>query len=353
VVGNAVTNANVHGCCDALTIDGWLGEVQVSLPANKNDCQLHLKKYTSAQSRLTTPDRAATLPTRLSPLSTMPISLGAALATTTRQLAGQSHSPESEAGWLLEYLTGHDRTGQLLHADTSLTPKQETQLAIMVARLTTGEPLAYVLGSQHFWTLELEVNPAVLIPRPDTELLVIRAAMRIGSDSSASVLDLGTGSGAIALAIACERPAARILATDQSAAALAIAQRNALKHGISNVEFIKADWFNGIPAHRFDVIVSNPPYIADDDPNLDPLVRQHEPHQALFAGADGLADLRRIVGTAAGYIAPGGWLILEHGWQQAAATHALLESAGFVGVASHADLAGHLRVTEGQWPQTR
>jgi release factor glutamine methyltransferase len=303
--------------------------------------------------RLTTHRTEATLPSLYFPHLAMPISLGAALAATATRLAESSLAPELDAQWLLEHITGHNRTAQLRHAESLLSVTQQTTLDALIKRLLAGEPFAYVLGCQPFWTLELDVSPAVLIPRPDSELVVARALTHLKPDAPATLLDLGTGSGALALAVASERPGISVVATDQSPAALAVAQKNARKLGLTNVQFQLADWFTGLANQPFDLIVSNPPYIADHDTQVDDSVRQHEPHLALFAGPDGLDAFRRIVPNAGAHLRPGGWLVLEHGWQQAGAVQALLESVGFVGVASHADLAGHLRVTEGQWPHAR
>lgn len=282
----------------------------------------------------------------------MPTSLtiATALKSTAERLAACSDAAEREAHWLLEHLTGHDHTRLLTQSDQSLSDIQQAQLGSLIERRVAGEPLGYVLGNQPFWTLELEVSPAVLIPRADTELVVERALAHLPKTAATSALDLGTGSGAIALALASERPAARILATDQSMAALQVAERNAQTHHLHNVRFQPSDWFVDIAPQLFDVITSNPPYIAADDPHVQAEVHQYEPHLALYAGTDGLDALRIIVREAPRFLHRDGWLVLEHGWQQAPAVRALLESAGFSGVASHADLAGHLRVTEAQWP---
>jgi release factor glutamine methyltransferase len=215
-------------------------------------------------------------------------------------------------------------------------------------RRLKGEPIAYIRGQQEFWSLLLEVSPAVLIPRPETELLVERALTHIDESRPATVLDLGTGSGAIALAIAGERKSARIVATDISKDALAIAGRNAGRLQANNVACVHGSWYAPLGGQRFDVIVSNPPYIAAEDPDLAADVRRHEPAMALICGATGLEALEIIVKNAPPHLAGTGWLLLEHGWKQGPAVRNLLVRAGFINVRSHPDLAGHERVTEGQ-----
>jgi release factor glutamine methyltransferase len=276
----------------------------------------------------------------------MSTSIQAILHAIRVRLESVSDAPAREAEWLLEHVSGLQRPEQLLSLNSSLPEDRRTALDSLVARRSQGEPLAYVLGEQHFWTLRLKVSPVVLIPRPETELVVERALHHLSQHQAAKVLDLGTGSGAIALAVAWERPAAQVMAVDQSVAALEVARENALINSISNVAFIHSDWFSAIPPQRYDLILSNPPYIAEGDPHLDAAVLAHEPTAALISGRDGLAAIRHIALNAADFLAPDGWLVLEHGWQQAGAVRQLLESAGWSGVASHADLAGHARVTE-------
>lgn len=281
----------------------------------------------------------------------MTLSVRAALQTTQAQLAAISDAPAKEAEWLMEHVTGLNHSQQLVSSNKDLPPDQLGKLNQLTLRRRRGEPLAYVLGDQYFWTLRLKVTPAVLIPRPETELVVERALRHLTRAETAQVLDLGTGSGAIALAVARERPGTWVLAVDQSLPALAVARENALLNRIENVSFLYSDWFSAIPRQRFELILSNPPYIAEGDPHLEPAVLAHEPTAALLAGADGLAAIRQIVSHARDFLAPGGWLVLEHGWQQAGEVRRLLESTGMCSVASHADLAGHQRVTEAQAPE--
>ena len=219
----------------------------------------------------------------------------------------------------------------------------------LVKRRMQGEPIAYIRGQQEFWSLLFEVSPAVLIPRPETELVVERALTRIDASAACRVLDLGTGSGAIALAIASERSQAHVTAVDHSKDALAIATRNAARLQLPRVNFVLGNWFSAMDGDaRFDVIASNPPYIANDDPDLQQQVRRHEPHVALIPGPTGFEALRTIIEGAPKYLVSGGWLILEHGWKQSPYVRDLLVRSGFAHVRSHADLAGHERVTEGQ-----
>jgi release factor glutamine methyltransferase len=266
------------------------------------------------------------------------------------ELASISDAPGREAEWLFEHVTGSSRSDQISHDVRPLTADQSEKINELTARRKAGEPLAYLLGEQHFWTLRLKVSPAVLIPRPETELVVERALHHLPRQQPARVLDLGTGSGAIALAVGQERPIAQVLAIDHSAAALQVAADNAALNQIANVTFLQSDWFAAVPGQRFDLILSNPPYIAAGDPHLEAAVLAHEPYDALISGGDGLRAIRQISSQARDFLTPGGWLVLEHGWQQAAAVRQLLESCGLSSVASHADLAGHERVTEAQAP---
>jgi release factor glutamine methyltransferase len=222
-------------------------------------------------------------------------------------------------------------------------------------RRAAGEPYAYLVGCRGFWTLELEVGPAVLVPRPETELLVERvlacgdvlAAVRAAPLEFA---DLGTGSGAIALAVARERPAWNVVGVDVSPGALAIARRNAARHGLERVQFVEGDWFTPLAGRRFDLVASNPPYVAADDPVLQGDSLRHEPRSALTPGPDALAALRAITRAAPAALRAGGSLLLEHGSAQGEAVRACLVARGFRHVVSSRDLAGHERVTEGRLP---
>ncbi len=231
--------------------------------------------------------------------------------------------------------------------DFSLSFEQISQYQAAITRLGAGEPLAYVLGEQAFWTLTLQVTPDTLIPRPDTERLVEAALARM-TTAQGRVLDLGTGSGAIALSLASERPAWQIIASDFSAAALVVARSNTLKNSLSNCEFRCGSWFDVVGENeKFDLIVSNPPYIDPDDTHLAALT--HEPITALTAQQQGLADLRQIVAGAGRHLLDAGWLLVEHGYDQGLIVRELFTQAGFVQVDTLRDYGGNERVTLGQW----
>ena len=244
----------------------------------------------------------------------------------------------------------HERAWLLAHDTDPLIPEQQTAWQVALQRRLAGEPVAYITGRKELWGLTLAIDARVLDPRPDTETLVDWALAILPPPStqpnSLRLLDLGTGSGAIALALQHTRPDAQVWAVDASEAALAVARTNAAQLQLP-VRFLACDWFSQVDG-EFDLIVSNPPYIADADPHLAAL--RHEPLQALTSGADGLTDLRRIVAEAQAHLAHGGWLLLEHGFDQAEAVRALLTQAGFTQVQSHADLAGHARCSGGQKP---
>lgn len=216
----------------------------------------------------------------------------------------------------------------------------------LLARRAAGEPVAYLVGEREFWGLSLRVTPDTLIPRPDTETLV-EWALDLPLPGAAAVLDLGTGSGAIALALASERPHWRVAAADRSEAALAVARSNGERLLPGRVHWFCSDWFARLPAGRFHLVVSNPPYVAAADPHLQRGDLRFEPRQALAAGDDGLADIRRLIADAPDWLHPGGWLLLEHGFEQAEAVRGLLEAAGYSAVATRCDLAGQPRVTGG------
>ncbi|UYC11338.1 peptide chain release factor N(5)-glutamine methyltransferase [Xanthomonas sp. CFBP 8445] len=254
-----------------------------------------------------------------------------------------------DAEALLLHALQRDRAWLFAHAREPLAEAVVAGFQALLARRAQGEPVAYLTGRRGFWTLDLAVGPATLIPRADTERLVELALERLDAAPGRRVADLGTGSGAIALALASERPQAQVTATDLSAAALAVAQANARAHGLDNVAFVHGAWLAPLAGQRFDLIASNPPYIAADDPHLQQGDLRYEPASALASGPDGLDDLRRIVADAPPHLLPGGWLLLEHGWDQGPAVRALLEAAGFVEVATHQDLEARDRVTLGQW----
>ena len=258
--------------------------------------------------------------------------------------------PSHEAEILLAAALGKSRAWVMAHPEERILDCEATdRYESYVTRRSHGEPVAYVLGEKEFWSLPLEVTPDVLIPRPETELVVEVALTHLLRGQQARVLDLAAGSGAIALALARELPRITVIGTDISAAAIAVAQRNARRLGLANVQFRTGNWFDPVAEERFDLIASNPPYIAESDERVQPAVRRFEPHAALFGGTDGLEALRVIAGTAAGHLSPGGWLVVEHGDRQGLAVRELLRAGGFTDVRTHQDLAGLDRCTEGHW----
>jgi len=247
-----------------------------------------------------------------------------------------------EARLLLAAATGFSEASVLAHPERTLPTDAEARFLEFAARRARGEPIAYILGEKEFYGLPLAVNPAVLIPRPETELLVELALAR----KPASVLDLGTGSGAIALALKRHLPQTRVIGVEASMAALAVAARNAVKLGL-DVELRHGLWFAPVAGERFDLLVSNPPYIAKGDPHLEQGDLPFEPRQALVSGTDGLDSMREIARSAPAHLNPGGWLLVEHGFGQEQAVRALLQQAGFEGISTWPDLAGIARVSGG------
>jgi release factor glutamine methyltransferase len=274
--------------------------------------------------------------------------LRALLAEAERMLAAPSRDARREAELLMAHGLARSRAWLYAHADDPVDAETAARIQALVARRASGEPIAYVTGQRQFWSLDLRVTPAVLIPRSETELLVELALRHIPQGSKVDIADLGTGSGAIALALARERPAARVLATDASAAALAVARDNASRLGIANVEFARGDWCAALDSRRFDLIVSNSPYIAAGDRHLAEGDLRFEPAAALASGADGLDAIRAIVAATPAHLEPGGWLMLEHGFDQGAAVAGLMEQAGFGQVSTTTDLEGRDRVTSGR-----
>jgi release factor glutamine methyltransferase len=271
------------------------------------------------------------------------------LAALKERLGAASPSAALDAEILVAHVAGTGRPALAADPNRPLAPEELLALESLARRRLAGEPLAYLTGRREFWSLDLEVTPDVLVPRPETELAVERVLAALGDGGRPAVLDLGTGSGAIALAVAHERPHAAVTATDVSAAALAIAKRNATRLGLRNLRFLEGSWFDPLAGSRFDVIASNPPYVAAGDPALATLA--HEPRVALLGGTDGLAAIEAIVCAAPSHLGPGGWLVIEHGAAQGAAVRALFAAAGLAAVATRRDLAGHERVTEGTLPR--
>lgn len=260
-----------------------------------------------------------------------------------------SPSAKLDAAWLLAAALGKPASYLRTWPEREVPTEVAARFANDVARRRAGEPVAYILGRQGFWSLELEVAPHTLIPRPDTELLVETALQLLPGDP-AQVLDLGTGTGAIALALAAERPAWRVTGVDRIAEAVALAERNAQRLRLGNAHFCESHWFSALGGQRFRLIVSNPPYIPASDPHLVQGDLRFEPHSALIAGADGLDDLRLIIDQAPAHLGSAGWLLLEHGYDQAGAVRELLVAGDFEEVQSRRDLGGHERISLGRRP---
>jgi release factor glutamine methyltransferase len=253
-----------------------------------------------------------------------------------------------DAEWLLAHALEKARGWLYAHADDLVDASVRQRFEALVERRAAGEPVAYLTGTRGFWTLDLRVTADTLIPRADTERLVELALARLPVDAACRVADLGTGSGAIALAIGSERPRATVVATDASAAALEVARRNAGELRLEAVDFRQGDWCAALGDETFDLIASNPPYLADDDVHRSEGDLRFEPESALVSGRDGLDAIRRIVSGATMHLRPGGWLLLEHGWEQGDAVRALLHDAGFVEVSTQRDLESRDRVTLGR-----
>jgi release factor glutamine methyltransferase len=272
------------------------------------------------------------------------------LETARAALAGRVDDPLREAEYLLADVLGIARAALLTRSDAPLPAAQAETFAVLVARRAAGEPAAYLLGRRAFWTLELEVTPDVLVPRHETELVVELVLGKLAGHAAPRVLDLGTGSGAIGLAIASERPDAHVTLVDASDAALQVATRNRDRLGLARVECLAGDWYRPVRGRRFDAIVSNPPYLAYDDPHLALHELRHEPRVALVAGRTGLESIAAIAHDAPAHLGPGGWLLIEHGAKQGPDVRALFLAAGLQSVATRTDLAHLDRVTLGRAP---
>jgi release factor glutamine methyltransferase len=280
----------------------------------------------------------------------------ARIDATLRDARSDTEPGDAEA--LMAHVLDRSTGWLFAHGDETLAPGDAQAFAELLRRRRAGEPVAYLVGRRGFWRFDVQVSPATLIPRPETELLVELALERMPADRDLAVADLGTGSGVIALALALERPRARIVAVDASPQALDVARCNAQALAVTNVSFSEGDWFAPIVAaiavqiapERFDLIVSNPPYIAEDDPHLGRGDLRHEPRQALASGPQGLDAIRVIAGGAPRHLQPGGWLLVEHGWEQGAAVRDAFATAGLVEVRTVQDLERRDRVTLGRAP---
>lgn len=260
-----------------------------------------------------------------------------------------SPSAKLDAEWLLAAALGKAPSYLRTWPEREVPAGCEARFAADLARRRGGEPVAYILGRQGFWSLDLEVAPHTLIPRPDTELLV-ETALQLLPAAPAQVLDLGTGTGAIALALAHERPTWQVTGVDRVVEAVALATRNAQRLRLGNVAFRESHWFSALASQRYALIVSNPPYIPASDPHLLQGDVRFEPSSALVAGEDGLDDIRQIIVTSSSHLISAGWLLLEHGYDQGAAVRALLAEGGFANIESRRDFGGHERISLGRLP---
>lgn len=268
------------------------------------------------------------------------------------ELAQVSDTARLDLELLLCHILERNRTWLYTWPEHLLSESQQLEFERLLARRLAGEPLAHITGRREFWSLSLQVDASTLIPRPDTESLVeatLECFAADSSDQSRTLLDLGTGTGAVALALASEKPQWRLLGLDLSPAAVELAERNRTELKLGNAAFLQSDWFSALaPSDRFDAVVSNPPYIAPEDPHLGQGDLRFEPQSALVAEAEGLADLLWIIDQAPVYLKPGGWLLLEHGWEQGPQVRQLLIQAGFISVETLRDLGDRERISRGR-----
>lgn len=259
-----------------------------------------------------------------------------------------SDSAKRDAEILLEQATGRSRTYLIAFSETELTALEQQQAEQLLQRREKGEPIAYIVGEREFWSLPLYVSPATLIPRPDTECLVEQALARL-TNHPCHLLDLGTGTGAIALALASELPHSQVIGVDFNPEAVALAQRNQQRLNIANVQFIQSDWFTSLSFRQFDMIISNPPYIDENDNHLGEGDVRFEPASALIAKNEGLADLAHIIVESKNYLKNQGWVLVEHGWTQGSAVRDLFAKHGYIQIETCLDYGGQERVSLGQW----
>ena len=264
----------------------------------------------------------------------------------------ESDSPKRDAEILLGYVTKRTRTYLIAFNETVLSSDELAQLSQLLTRRIKGEPIAYLVGEREFWSLPLKVSPATLIPRPDTECLVERALEKLPSEPTC-ILDLGTGTGAIALAMASERPDCHIVGVDFQAEAVKLAQENASNLALNNTEFMESCWFSSLSGHQFGMIISNPPYIDENDEHIHQGDVRFEPLTALVAGKNGFADIEIIIETARQFLTDNGWVLLEHGWQQGEGVRNIFTDKGYCCVETFRDYGGNERVTVGRWNYDR
>lgn len=281
------------------------------------------------------------------------MSIAELLQQAAVRLADVSDSPRLDAELLLCRVLGCGRSYLFTWPEREPERTQSVAFEELLARREQGEPVAHILGRREFWSLDLAVSPDTLIPRPETELLVEAALARIPLDAEWEIADLGTGSGAIALAIASERPSCRMVALERSSAALMVARENTERLGIDNVEFLAGDWFEPLAGRQFQMIVSNPPYIPAKDPHLQQGDVRFEPATALVSGDDGLNDIRYLITNAKNFLVSPGWLLLEHGHDQGRAVSTLLQGAGYQDIENHRDLLGNDRVARARFKGRR
>jgi release factor glutamine methyltransferase len=275
--------------------------------------------------------------------------VAALLQDSAERLKSSSRSARLDAELLLAHALGWQRVRLFGDSDQVVRPEIAQRFRDMIEERHAGRPVAQLVGSREFWSLLINVTPATLVPRPETEMLVECALNRIPADEPGTLLELGTGSGAIALALATERPAVSVTATDLSEEALKVARYNASTLKLPNVAFRFGDWYKAAADNQFDTLVCIPPYVTDQDWMLNQFELGHEPAMALRAGRDGLLCLKPVVAEAPAHLKPGGWLLVEHGFRQGPVAARLFQEAGFSAIATYRDLPGKPRVTEGQW----
>jgi release factor glutamine methyltransferase len=271
------------------------------------------------------------------------------LGEAARILAASSDSPALDAEILLCLAIGAERSYLRAWPDKEMQPEHEARFWTLIQERQKGTPIAYITGKREFWSRDFYVTPDVLIPRPDTELLIELSLTLINADKPVKIIDLGTGSGIIAITLAAELPHAQVSAADLSLAALRIARLNANKHGINNIQFYQSNWLANVPYTKFNLIVSNPPYIAEDDSHLSQGDIRFEPQSALCASEQGLSDIKIIANRARDYLEPGGYLLIEHGYNQQHPVQTIFEDFHYDNVQTVTDLSGQPRVTYGQW----